>query len=93
MGKILRLTKGKKTLYFFSGKEAAAYLGCSWPLIYVVAKGRKGCRTARGWSCSWVPLTEERSILAHETRVELLMRREEGEGIHRHLRRLPDAQS
>lgn len=72
MNKILRLTKGKDTLYFFSGKEAAEYIGCSWPLIYVVAKGRKGCKTAKGWSCSWVPLTEERSILAHDIRVELL---------------------
>lgn len=79
MGKILRLTKGKKTLYFYSGKEAAEYIGCSWPLIYVVAKKRKGTRTARGWSCNWVPLTERRSMLAHETRVELLARREAAE--------------
>lgn len=77
--KILKLTKGRDTLYFFSGKEAAEYLGCSWPLIYVVAKHRKGCKTARGWSCNWVPLTESRSVLAHETRVELLMRREAAE--------------
>jgi len=79
MNKILCLTKGKDTLYFYSGKEAAEYIGCSHPLIYVVAKHRKGCKTARGWSCNWVPLTEWRSILAHETRVELLMRREAAE--------------
>ena len=79
MNKILCLTKGKKTLYFYSGKEAAEYIGCSHPLIYVVAKHRKGCKTARGWSCNWVPMTERRSILAHETRVELLMRREAAE--------------
>ena len=68
---VIKATKDGKTQYFYNGKQAAAVLRCSSPLIYRVVNKTDYAKTAKGWSLEYIPFEQCLNEISSSTDFEI----------------------